>query len=100
MRAILCYGDLNIKMLLSDPKKRRSRQDGGSQSHGGHASTYPCGLGSAKDSVISGFSNMAEASLYSNFKQPADTKTTSGLGLIRPGAPKFSISAKHELSSY
>ncbi|QSB03013.1 hypothetical protein JWZ98_08820 [Methylomonas sp. EFPC1] len=100
MRAILCYGDLNIKMLLSDPKNRRSRQDADSQSHGGHASTYPCGLGSVKDGLINGFYNVAEASLYSNFKQPADTQTTSGLGLKRPGAPKFSISAKHELSSY
>lgn len=72
----------------------------GSRSHGGHASTYPCGLGSAKDSLINGFSNVAEASLYSNFKQPADTQTTSGLGLMRSGTPKFSISAKHELSSY
>jgi predicted negative regulator of RcsB-dependent stress response len=106
MRAILCYGDLNIKMLLSDPKNRRSRQDTHraqervAQSHGRRASTYPCGLDAAKDSLNDGFYNVAEASLYSSFKQPADTKTASVLGLKRPGAPRFSMSAKHELSSY
>ncbi|OQW69380.1 MAG: hypothetical protein BVN35_19225 [Proteobacteria bacterium ST_bin11] len=100
MRAILCYGELTIKMLLSDLINRGSRLNAGIQGHGKPASTYPCGLDLSKDRLDDGFYPMTEASLYPNAKQPAEDKAAYALWPDSQNASRLSISAKHELSNY